>query len=185
MPIRSFRRSLGTGKSLSFTNVIGPTAFSTRPPRFAMTSPDDFPLELDQQFCFALYSTSLAMTKAYKPLLEKLGLTYPQYLSMLVLWENDGLTVKEIATRLSLDSATMTPLLKHLEAQGYVERTRSTADERQVHIRLTGAGRNLRQSAKDIPTSIFCASGSDLDGLLRLRGDLVLLRATLNDHIDS
>ncbi len=150
-----------------------------------MTSPDDFPLELDQQLCFALYSTSLAMTKAYKPLLEKLGLTYPQYLSMLVLWENDGLTVKEIATRLSLDSATMTPLLKRLEAQGYVERARGTADERQVHIRLTDAGRELRQFAKDIPASIFRAMGSDLDGLLRLRGDLLRLRATLNDYIDS
>jgi MarR family transcriptional regulator, organic hydroperoxide resistance regulator len=150
-----------------------------------MTSPEEFPLELDQQLCFALYSTSLAMTKAYKPLLEKLGLTYPQYLAMLVLWESDGLTVKEIATRLSLDSATMTPLLKRLEAQGYVERTRGTADERQVHIRLTDTGRELRQAARSIPTAIFCAAGSDTDGLLRLRSDLIRLRASLNVHLEN
>ena len=116
-----------------------------------MTSPQNFPLELDQQLCFALYSTSLAMTKAYKPLLEKLGLTYPQYLTMLVLWESDDLTVKEMAARLSLDSATMTPLLKRLEAQGYVERLRGIEDERQVHIRLTEVGRALKQAARDIP----------------------------------
>jgi MarR family transcriptional regulator, organic hydroperoxide resistance regulator len=149
-----------------------------------MTTPDDFPLELDQQLCFALYSTSLAMTKTYKPLLEKLGLTYPQYLAMLVLWENDGLTVKEIATRLSLDSATMTPLLKRLEAQGHVERTRGTEDERQVHIRLTESGRALKQSARSIPPEINCAAGSDVDTLVRLRGDLVRLRSSLNDYLD-
>jgi MarR family transcriptional regulator, organic hydroperoxide resistance regulator len=149
-----------------------------------MTPSDDFSLELDQQLCFALYSTSLAMTKTYKPMLEKLGLTYPQYLAMLVLWEKDGLTVKEIATRLALDSATMTPLLKRIEAQGYVERIRGTADERQVHIRLTDTGRELRHSARDIPTRIFCATGSDSDSLLRLRGDLVRLRASLNEHTE-
>ncbi|SAK60410.1 MarR family winged helix-turn-helix transcriptional regulator [Caballeronia ptereochthonis] len=152
-----------------------------------MTSHDDppeFPLELDQQLCFALYSTSLAMTKAYKPLLEQLGLTYPQYLAMLVLWESDDLTVKEIATRLSLDSATMTPLLKRLEAQGYVERVRGVEDERQVHIRLTDAGRELKQSARDIPAEIYCASGSDIDAMLRLRGDLVRLRMSLNEYLD-
>ncbi|BAN25889.1 MarR family winged helix-turn-helix transcriptional regulator [Caballeronia insecticola] len=145
----------------------------------------EFPLELDQQLCFALYSTSLAMTKTYKPLLEKLGLTYPQYLTMLVLWESDDLTVKEIATRLSLDSATMTPLLKRLEAQGYVERVRGVEDERQVHIRLTDAGRVLRQSAREIPMEIYCASGSDINAMLRLRGDLVRLRASLNDYLDD
>ncbi|KMY85072.1 Organic hydroperoxide resistance transcriptional regulator [Candidatus Paraburkholderia calva] len=150
-----------------------------------MTPSDDFPLELDQQLCFALYSTSLAMTKAYKPMLEKLGLTYPQYLTMLVLWETDGLTVKEIAIRLSLDSATMTPLLKRLEAQGFVERSRGTADERQVHIRLTETGRGLKQSARVIPEKIFCAAGSDIDSLLRLRGDLVRLRASLNESLET
>ena len=153
-----------------------------------MTSPDalpDFPLELDQQLCFALYSTSLAMTKAYKPLLEKLGLTYPQYLAMLVLWEADDLTVKEIAARLALDSATMTPLLKRLEAQGYVERVRGVADERQVYIRLTHAGRALKQSARGVPSEIYCASGSDIDAMLRLRSDLVRLRTALNAYGDT
>lgn len=151
-----------------------------------MTSPDtppEFPLELDEQLCFALYSTSLAMTKTYKPMLEKLGLTYPQYLAMLVLWESDDLTVKEVAARLSLDSATMTPLLKRLETQGYVERVRGVEDERQVHIRLTDAGRGLRQSARAIPTEIYCASGSDADAMVRLRGDLVRLRASLNEYL--
>ncbi|MDR5775998.1 MULTISPECIES: MarR family winged helix-turn-helix transcriptional regulator [unclassified Caballeronia] len=149
-----------------------------------MTSPDDFPLELDQQICFALYSTSLAMTKTYKPMLDKLGLTYPQYLAMLVLWESDNLTVKEIAARLSLDSATLTPLLKRLEAQGYVERMRGVEDERQVHVRLTAQGRSLRQSARAIPPEIFCAAGSDVDELVRLRSDLVRLRASLNEYLE-
>ncbi|MDR5800906.1 MarR family transcriptional regulator [Caballeronia sp. LZ001] len=149
-----------------------------------MTSPDDFPLELDQQICFALYSTSLAMTKTYKPMLDKLGLTYPQYLAMLVLWESDNLTVKEIAARLSLDSATLTPLLKRLEAQGYVVRIRGVEDERQVHVRLTAQGRSLRQSARAIPPEIFCAAGSDVDELVRLRSDLVRLRASLNGYLE-
>jgi DNA-binding MarR family transcriptional regulator len=149
-----------------------------------MTSPDDFPLELDQQICFALYSTSLAMTKTYKPMLDKLGLTYPQYLAMLVLWESDNLTVKEIAARLSLDSATLTPLLKRLEAQGYVVRMRGVEDERQVHVRLTAQGRSLRQSARAIPPEIFCAAGSDVDELVRLRSDLVRLRASLNGYLE-
>ncbi|SAK55543.1 MarR family transcriptional regulator [Caballeronia temeraria] len=145
----------------------------------------EFPLELDQQLCFALYSTSLAMTKAYKPLLDKLGLTYPQYLAMLVLWEADDLTVKEIAARLSLDSATMTPLLKRLEAQGYVERVRGVEDERQVHIHLTEAGSALKQAARAIPAEIYCASGSDLDAMLRLRSDLARLRASLGEYLDN
>ena len=150
-----------------------------------MNTPQNFPLELDQQLCFALYSTSLAMTKAYKPLLENLGLTYPQYLAMLVLWESDDLTVKEIAARLSLDSATMTPLLKRLEAQGYVERLRGVEDERQVHIRLTDTGRELKQSARAIPGEIYCAAGSDADRLIKLRDSLVQLRASLNEYVGA
>jgi DNA-binding MarR family transcriptional regulator len=150
-----------------------------------MNAPTGFPLELDAQLCFALYSTSLAMTKAYKPLLEKLGLTYPQYLAMLALWEADDLTVKQMAERLNLDSATMTPLLKRLEAQGYVRRVRGVSDERQVHIRLSDAGRALKQSARDIPGEIFCATGSDVDRLVRLRDDLVALRVGLVAHNES
>ncbi len=150
-----------------------------------MNAPVTFPLELDAQLCFALYSTSLAMTKAYKPLLEKLGLTYPQYLAMLVLWENDDQTVKQMAERLSLDSATMTPLFKRLEAQGYVKRVRGVVDERQVHIQLSDAGRALKQAAREIPGEIFCATGSEVDRLVRLRDELVALRASLVEHNKS
>ena len=94
----------------------------------------DQALLLDNQLCFALYSTSLAMTKVYKPLLDELGLTYPQYLAMLVLWERDGLMVSELGERLFLDSGTLTPLLKRLEGAGLVARIRDVADERRVHV---------------------------------------------------
>ncbi|MGF6773828.1 DNA-binding MarR family transcriptional regulator [Paraburkholderia sp. GAS199] len=147
--------------------------------------PAALPFTLDEQLCFALYSTSLAMTKAYKPLLDKLGLTYPQYLAMLVLWEADDVTVKDMATRLNLDSATVTPLLKRLEAQGYVERVRGVEDERLVFIRLTKAGQTLKRQAKEVPGEIFCAMQQTPDFLLRLRNDLTRLRATLNDYMDE
>src|SRR3954467_10719297 len=103
----------------------------------------DQALLLDNQLCFALYSTSLAMTKLYKPLLEELGLTYPQYLVMLVLWEEDGPMVSGLGERLFLDSGTLPPLLKRLETAGLVARVRDTQDERRVHITLTAAGRKL------------------------------------------
>jgi DNA-binding MarR family transcriptional regulator len=105
----------------------------------------DQALLLDNQLCFALYSASLAMTKLYKPLLDELGLTYPQYLVMLVLWEGDGLMVSELGQRLYLDSGTLTPLLKRLESAGLVSRMRAAEDERRVHIHLTAAGRTLRE----------------------------------------
>ncbi|MEX3853539.1 MarR family winged helix-turn-helix transcriptional regulator [Paraburkholderia sp. BR10923] len=143
------------------------------------------PFTLDEQLCFALYSTSLAMTKAYKPLLERLGLTYPQYLAMLVLWETDDVTVKDMATRLNLDPATVTPLLKRLEVQGLVERARGTDDERLVYIRLTGAGKALKRQARDVPGEILCATQQSPDFLLRLRDDLTRLRTTLNDFMDQ
>ncbi|MGF6485318.1 MarR family winged helix-turn-helix transcriptional regulator [Paraburkholderia sp. JPY419] len=143
------------------------------------------PFTLDEQLCFALYSTSLAMTKAYKPLLERLGLTYPQYLAMLVLWETDDVTVKDMATRLNLDPATVTPLLKRLEAQGLVERARGTDDERLVYIRLTGAGKALKRQARDVPGEILCATQQSPEFLLRLRDDLTRLRTTLNDFMDQ
>lgn len=148
-----------------------------------MSTTPQFPLELDAQLCFALYSTSLAMTKTYKPLLDRVGLTYPQYITMLVLWETDDLTVKQLAERLNLDSATMTPLLKRLEAQGFVHRARGVVDERQVHITLTGAGRELKQTISGVPYEVFCAAGSNGDALFKLRDDLVQLRASLNEHL--
>src|SRR5437868_466114 len=104
-------------------------------------------LKLDLQLCFALYSTSLAMTKLYKPLLAPLGLTYPQYLALLVLWERDGLTVSELGERLFLDSGTLTPLLKRLESAGLISRLRAQDDERRVHITLTADGRQLKSRA--------------------------------------
>lgn len=150
-----------------------------------MTSSPQIPLELDAQLCFALYSTSLAMTKTYKPLLDKVGLTYPQYLTMLVLWESDALTVKQMAERLSLDSATMTPLLKRLEAQGFVKRVRGTEDERQVHIHLTDAGRTLKKAIRGIPGEIYCAAGSDGERLVKLRDELMRLRASLIEYNEA
>lgn len=114
-------------------------------------------LLLDDQLCFALYSTGLAMNKVYRKLLRELDLTYPQYLVMLVLWERDELTVSDIGGRLFLDSATLTPLLKRLEAAGLLRRIRATSDERQVIVSLTDAGQALRARAESVPESVVCA----------------------------
>ena len=136
-------------------------------------------LLLDNQVCFALYSTSLAMTKIYKPLLAPLGLTYPQYLAMLVLWEQDGIMVSELGERLYLDSGTLTPLLKRLEATGLVARLRDVADERRVHVTLTAAGRKLKAKAAVIPTCIVSAAGCSLSDLLSLTRQVQALRLKL------
>jgi MarR family transcriptional regulator, organic hydroperoxide resistance regulator len=117
-------------------------------------------------------------------LLDKLGLTYPQYLAMLVLWESDDVAVKDIAARLNLDSATITPLLKRLEAQGYVERIRGVDDERIVYVRLTKAGTSLKRAARDVPTEISCATQQTHEFLVRLREDLMRLRGTLNEQLE-
>ena len=137
-------------------------------------------LLLDNQLCFALYSTSLAMTKLYKPLLETLGLTYPQYLVMLVLWERDGLMVSELGERLFLDSGTLTPLLKRLEASGLIARIRDVQDERRVHITLTQAGRALKAEAAQIPACILKASQCTLPDILALTLQVQTLRKNLN-----
>lgn len=125
------------------------------PSRNTATPPNPPELLLDNQLCFALYSASLAMTKLYKPLLDTLGLTYPQYLVMLALWERDGLTVSELGERLFLDSGTLTPLLKRLEAAGLLVRLRDVQDERRVRITLTGQGRALRDGAQPIPHCVL------------------------------
>jgi DNA-binding MarR family transcriptional regulator len=143
-----------------------------------MTSSID-PLHLDNQLCFALYSSSLLLTKAYKPLLAEIGLTYPQYLAMLALWEEDGVTVGTLGARLFLDSGTLTPLLKRLEAAKLVKRVRSDADERQVLIHLTEKGRALRKSAATIPARAACALGMPLAELANLKKKLEKLRANL------
>lgn len=136
-------------------------------------------LALENQFCFALYSTSLALTKSYKPLLDKIGLTYPQYLVMLTLWQNDQLLVKEIGELLFLDSGTLTPLLKRMELAELIQRQRDSEDERQVRISLTRQGKLLRNMAKDIPEQILCASGQSATHLHKMRQDLIKLRTQL------
>jgi DNA-binding MarR family transcriptional regulator len=139
----------------------------------------DAALLLDHQVCFALYSASLAMTKLYKPLLDALGLTYPQYLVLLALWEADGVGVSDIGERLHLDSGTLTPLLKRLEAAGMVQRERDAADERRVRVHLTPEGRALRTQAADIPPCLLDASGCTLTELRRLTADIQALRDRL------
>jgi DNA-binding MarR family transcriptional regulator len=151
----------------------------SRPRPAASLRPDW--LKLDHQLCFALYSASLAMTKFYKPLLDPLGLTYPQYLVMLVLWEGDRITVSQLGERVALDSGTLTPLLKRLEASDLVRRLRDTADERRVLLRLTPVGRALKSKAMAVPESMACASGCALDELAALTTRLKALRDQIAD----
>ena len=140
----------------------------------------DLPLLLGNQLCFAVYSTAHAFNRAYKPLLDRLGLTYPQYLVMLVLWERDGVPVKDIGERLLLDSGTLTPLLKRLEAAELVKRTRSTEDERQVLIALTPRGQALKEKARAVPQAILAASACSIAELSAMKNELVTLRDRLN-----
>jgi DNA-binding MarR family transcriptional regulator len=148
------------------------------------TAAEDW-LRLDQQLCFALYSSSLAMTKLYKPLLEPLGLTYPQYLAMLVLWERDGISVSALGQRLQLDSGTLTPLLKRLEAAELITRQRASDDERRVDIHLSKTGRALKKKAANIPPQLACASACSLEELSSLTKRLHELRSQLNDAVMS
>lgn len=143
----------------------------------ALTS--DQALRLDHQLCFALYSASLAMTKLYKPLLDEMGLTYPQYLALLVLWEHDGLTVSDLGERLHLDSGTLTPLLKRLETAGLLSRLRDVQDERRVLIRLTAAGRQLKKRAARIPGCILQATQCDVAEVMNLTRQVQALRDRL------
>lgn len=136
-------------------------------------------LRLDHQLCFALYSSSLAMTKLYKPLLAPLGLTYPQYLVMLVLWEQDEVSVSQLGERLQLDSGTLTPLLKRLEQAELLTRRRDSADERRVLLQLSPAGRALKARARVVPQQIACAAACSLDELQSLTQRLQQLRTQL------
>jgi DNA-binding MarR family transcriptional regulator len=140
-------------------------------------------LALDKQLCFALYSASLAMTKVYKPLLAPLGLTYPQYLVMLALWEHDGLSVSALGDKLALDSGTLTPLLKRLETQGRIRRERDAEDERRVIVRLTPAGRELKAEARRIPREIGRASGCELSEIVDLTRQLTAMRDALTRQV--
>lgn len=134
---------------------------------------------LDQQLCFAIYSTMLGLNKVYRKLLKDLGLTYPQYLVMLVLWETDALTVSAIGERLFLDSPTLTPLLKRLEVLGLVARRRSESDERQVIVSLTAAGRRLQARAKEVPGCVGAAMECSPLQIGELRTQLTNLRSVL------
>ncbi|MCC3265152.1 MarR family winged helix-turn-helix transcriptional regulator [Arthrobacter gengyunqii] len=127
---------------------------------------------LHRQVCFALYSASRAATAVYRPLLEQLGLTYPQYLVLTVLWENDGVTVRDLGRSLELDSGTLSPLLKRLEAAGMVQRLRSVADERRVEVHLTEEGRALQEKAQHLPQQVAQAAGLE-------PGELGALQETL------
>ncbi|MGO4723841.1 MULTISPECIES: MarR family winged helix-turn-helix transcriptional regulator [unclassified Inquilinus] len=135
---------------------------------------------LAQQLCFAVYSTAHAFNRVYKPLLDRIGLTYPQYLVMLVLWERDGLAVKAIGEQLFLDSGTLTPLLKRLEAAGLVERRRSREDERVVNIHLTPAGRSLQAEVAAVGEGIGCAAELTLETAGSLRASLLKVRDSLH-----
>ena len=124
---------------------------------------DGFPVGLDDLLCFALYAASRAVTKRYGPLLEELGLTYPQYLVMLVLWEHGSIPIKDIGTALQLDYGTLTPLIKRLESAGLVRRERSVEDERTVQVSPTEQGTALREKARNVPFVITEAMGLELD----------------------
>ncbi len=132
-------------------------------------------LVLEKQLCFSLYSASHRLVRSYRLLLEPLDLTYPQYLAMLVLWQQPQLNVKELGEKLHLDSGTLTPLLKRLESKGLVSRTRSQQDERVVQIRLTESGKMLKTQASHIPLTIFQQSGLPLEQLLELKHSCDLL----------
>lgn len=136
-------------------------------------------LKLDRQLCFALYGAAHAFNRAYKPLLEPLGLTYPQYLVMMALWEEDGQQVKALGERLGLDSGTLSPLLKRLEQTGYVERRRDTADERQVFITLTEPGRAIKARAVQVMRAIGEQTGCTMGELVTLRDSLKQLKKRL------
>ena len=143
------------------------------------TSPPE--LKLENQICFAVYSAAHAFAQAYKPHLEPMGLTYPQYLVMLLLWDQDGRSVNEIAHPLHLDSGTLTPLLKRMEKAGLLTRGRDAKDERIVRVHLTPQGKSLKEKARAIPQAMLCASGLELDGLMALREEVKALGQSLRE----
>ncbi|WP_329338429.1 MarR family transcriptional regulator [Streptomyces sp. NBC_00663] len=145
-----------------------------------MTSPTTDWLRLDQQICFSLHAASRAFNGVYRVILKDLGLTYPQYLVMLVLWEQGALPVKKLGEHLRLDSGTLSPLLKRLEAAGLVHRERSARDERSVEVRLTEEGRALREHALQVPRRIAGATGFDMDEIRELRARLDELTTALD-----
>lgn len=144
----------------------------------------DYP-GLDEQFCFAVYSTAHALNRVYKPLLDRLGVTYPQYLVLLALWREDGRGVGSLGEQLMLESSTLTPLLKRMETAGLLRRERNPEDERQVIIRLTAKGRRLREKAQAVPKSILAATGCDARELARLRDRVTAVRDSLLESVEA
>lgn len=136
-------------------------------------------LQVNDHMCFALYSASLAMTKAYQPLLKTLHLTYPQYMAMVVLWERQTCCVSELAGVLFLDTGTITPLLKRLEKLGFISRARCSDDERKVYVALTSAGKALQKTAAEVPNTVQCKTGCTNEKISQLNQDLMALRAAL------
>ncbi len=143
------------------------------------TRPEPFANGLNPFICFAVYSANLAFSRVYKPFLDELGLTYPQYLVLVLLWAEDDQTVGQLGEKLFLESNTLTPLLKRLEALGHVERNRDPQDERQVRVRLTAKGTALRERARCVPEGILEASGTELEALRKLAADITGLRERL------
>ena len=137
-------------------------------------------LKLDDFLCFAVYSAGHSFNRLYRPLLDRLGLTYPQYLAMVALWDADGVTVGELGQRLGLESSTLTPLLKRLEAMELVSRARDPKDERQVRLSLTEKGRALREPACTVPVELTAASGMTPEEYTKIREGLDTLRAALS-----
>ena len=172
-------RNLIDGNSNRMHRMDTTTLFPIEAVPSSVRRSDEAFQRLDQQLCFALYSSSLVMTKLYKPVLSALGLTYPQYLVLLVLWERDGLSVGELGERLFLDSGTLTPVLKRMQAAGWIRRDRSARDERRVTLTLTAAGQALRRQAQHVPHTVACAVGGGLDEVVALTARLQILRSKL------
>jgi len=143
------------------------------------------PVPLDDQLCFAIYSAGMAIQRLYKPLLDRLGMTYPQYLVMNVLWAEDGLPIGVIAGRLELESSTLTPLLKRLEEAGLVSRTRNPENERQVLVTLTARGRKIRPDTRCLNEALLTASGESPKALGALNDEVKHLRDAIYAHVGS
>ena len=146
-----------------------------------MSKKDEQALRLDAQLCFPLYAASNLLTRLYRPLLDELGLTYPQYLVMLVLWQQAPASVGELSEKLYLDSGTLTPLLKRLEAAGLVRRQRSAVDERRVEVSLTPNGEALKKRALQVPGAMACRIGLDNERFIGLRAELQALMQLLGE----
>lgn len=137
------------------------------------------PIRLEDQLCFSLYSTSLMVGRLYKPLLDGLGITYPQYLVLSALWESDGLSIGAIAARLDLEPSTITPLVKRLEAASLVSRTRSAEDERSVRVNLTDRGKALSEQSRCLGEALFAKAGMTAQEMIALNREVLRLRAAL------